>query len=448
MSGKYTVNNQFPKCTIDKKKYTSYKTQSKSWLGHKVPKSTGLSKVETATLLALFKSLSHKVVRTSSMSGAALFCILNYLDTRYFYSVLRTMAVVAVEECGFHNPATTMGLLNAIRGCDGVFKLSVGGHQHPLVVLKVFRRLWPHFAALTAEQPSSNEAVHRFTGEKVMIALKRYEKALAKTTAKAAVRPLGPKQNLGPSQMLAQRLQSKVYGGQVPAFQTPVAFRPFVSSEIRHESSEDFVKRCHSTSREIDSFIAKTKHRVATHGVYTKKYYIAIEELFEAMAPAISRRLTKPHMVDNIFEKLLKHCDAANMQYALTCKAFYYMQLKRNPESAEAVMYLAMCAQVATSPPITSTPTNAPDFGYVERAFNDVLGAGIEPSDQEAVQEALLKSLRILNESGPLAKLGHLTMDLHVTGSGHMRNDAGIQFFMEKSGKLYRKGDIPEVWSW
>lgn len=427
-----------------KKKYASYKTPSKSWLGHKVPKSTGLSKVETATLLALFKSLSHKVVRASSMSGAALFCILNYLDTRYFYSVLRTMAVVAVEECGFQNPVATMGLLNAIRVTDGVFNLSVGGYQHPLVVLKVFRRIWPHFAALTAEQPPSAEAVHRFTGEKVMIALKRYEKALAKTTA----RPSGPKQNLGPSQLLAQRLQSKMYGGQAPVFQTPVAFRPFVSLEIRHESSGDFVKRCHLTSREIDSFISKTKHRVATHGVYTKKYYIAIEELFEAMVPAISRRLTKPHMVDNIFEKLLKYCDAANMQYALTCKSFYYMQLKRNPESAECVMYLAMCSQIATSPPITSTPARAPDFGYVERAFNDVLGDGFEPSDQEAVQEALLKSLRMLNENGPLAKLGDLTMDLHVMHSGHVRNDAGIQFFMKQSGKLYRKGDVPEVWSW
>lgn len=452
MMNQQIISSQFPKSQIHKQaKYTQFRSASKSWMGHKVKKAPGLTRFETVSTLPFFKSLAHKVVRASSMSGAAMFCVLNYLDTRYMYSMLRTMAVVAVEEIGFSNPTATMGMLRAIRSCDGVFNLSTGGYQSPITAMKIMHRLWPHFASLVAQEPPSAEAVHRFTGEKQMIALKRYENALA--SSKAATKRLsGPVQNVSKSQLLAQRLATTTYGGKTtadPISATPISFRPYVDETLRGETPSAFVARCHDTCKNIKQFIAKTKARIAKHGVYTKKYYIATEELFEAMCPAISHRIKKPHMVANIFEMLLDQSHPGNVQNIITCKAFYYLQLKRNPESTECVMYLSMAAQLATSPPSEMALASAPSFKYVEDVFSEMLPTEFDNGDQDRVRDAMMKCLRMFNAGSPMEKLGEITLDLHVMHSGHQRNDAGIRFFMEKSGKLYSSGELEcEVWAW
>ena len=420
-------------------------------MGHKIKKSPGLSRFETVATLPFLKSLAHKVVRASSMSGAALFCVLNYLDTRYMYSMLRTLAVVAVEEIGFSNPTATMGMLRAIRSCDGVFNLSTGGYQHPMIALKIMTRLWPYLSALVAQAPPGAEAVHRFTGEKQMIALKRYEKTLS--SYNATPKPdRGPIQNVSKSQLLAQRLAMSTYGGKTaadPITVTPVAFRPFVDASVRNETQSEFVTRCHDTSKHIDQFIRKTKARIAKHSVYTKKYYIAIEELFEAMCPAISCRFKKPHMVTNIFEKLLDNSYPENLQDVITCKAFYYMQLKRNPESTECIMYLSMAAQIAVSPKSNMPLASAPSFEYVENVLTEMIPPDFDAGNHEHVKETMMKCLRMFNAGSPMEKLGNITMDLHVIGSGYKRDDVGIRFFMEKSGKLYRVGELEsELWPW
>ena len=426
------------------KKYTQFKSTSSSWLGHKQRKIFGLSKIQSVALLPFMKSLTHKTVRASNMSAGALLMVLAYLDNRYFYSMLRTMAVTAVEEVGFNNPMCTMLVLKELRACDGVFDLSVNGYQNPLMVWKIMKRLWPHFSSLIAQLPPPLSSVHRFTGEKIMIALKRYETGYAKYKKNSQVnKPVV----LGKTQTAAQKISERVYGN-VPT--TPLAFLPFVSAEVRNETTTSFIKRCHDTSHNIDSFIAKTKARVIKHGLYTKKYYIAIEELFEAMAPALSVRLTKPFMVEHIFNMLLKHSDRENIQNILTCKAFYYMQLKRNKEITECVMYVAMAAQLATAPAAQLTnikPQQAPPFSYVEHAFSQVISNEHVHHSQESVKNELNRVLKLFDNE--LHEIGKITMDMHVIHSGHKRDDAGLSFFMNHSGRLYKKNELcRELWAW
>ncbi len=423
-----------------------FRTSCNSWYAHQMPALHGGARPRDAVhsnLLAFTKSAIHKVVRASSITGLIVVTLIMLLDTRYFYSLLRTIAVTAAEEVGYHDYAS-FSLLHALASLNGVCSLSGRGYQSRADVWSILKFLWNKLVALVLVQPPNDQVRERFSSQMLMNYYEEYQSQLEKASTiskKTSVKPFITKRAATTAKLEAR------FGQQArkPENAMPASFQTLKDATTGTSNAREYIDRVHKYSNNLSAFIDRTKKRIqnarAFKGVDSHTEYQAFAGMFLVMCPAIHKRISDPSRMDKLWTALENAAPANVLQDVLVCKRFFYMQLKRNDQSAECILFVGMAAQAVVAGKAPSTPTAAYDFSYVKLAWDTIVNTdGFDETDEADVTGAYRHLLGLFNQNGALNQLGDLILDMHVGTGRALGKDK--QFFYQKSGRLYSQGEI------
>jgi len=434
----------------------SFATPALSWMGHKIKRQKagdfGVDGTSAATQIPLqtVKSLLHKAVRCSEQESMALAMCLMTLNSRYFFSELRTLAVVAVEEVGYSDPWATLKVLEWLASIGGVLDGTGSGYQSMGTVWQLVEQGWPWIRTLVLTHPSE-VAEHRFTSAKFDLLLHRYFDAVP--DAPAAVTPRQAKSRA----VLEEQAQDARddYDSMVTD-----AFKLEPDSLLDRKTDWEFKLWCNDRGGRFAGQLVNWRKQAA-HAT-PKVRRVLYQRAFGAICPYLGNPPKYTTSINRIFDALsAKDRDdtprdfltgwdmerfASDAVWAIRLlRQWFWRQYRRNPESNERNIYLSMAVQIGISgmppQPRRAFPNKVVHPVQVwSKHVSEHLPASLARTDttDAFVAQTVVRLLRLFDPGQPLAKMGGLVFDMHTFKGRHK----GKEHFLTQSGVLRREGEL------